>query len=163
MADAPLIAAARNDIAAIEALSAAGVEEHCAVICYLAQQAAEKMVKNIYRIHDEGHPFTHNIAWMLSDCQNREWLEVSEDELASAFLLTELESSARYETSLDLDKGSALEAIVNCNLVADVLEREGFSSCHINTAVSYLRHQEEDDSSGGRCELAVPPNERSKS
>ncbi len=40
--------AAGKDVSAIEALAESGVENHCEVISFLSQQAAEKMVKSVF-------------------------------------------------------------------------------------------------------------------
>lgn len=124
---------ASKDVFAIEALCD-NIDLHCEAICFHAQQAAEKMVKSVYAEHDEEPPRTHDIAYLLIQAGEKEWLAAPDSVMEAAARLTSFAVMARYEFSRDISGVEARLAIENCNQVAQLLENEGYRSISIKLA-----------------------------
>jgi len=60
---------ANEDIAVIESLVNAGVEYYTSSICFHAQQASEKFLKAYLAYHDVDFPRTHDLDFLLIECQ----------------------------------------------------------------------------------------------
>ena len=60
---------ANEDIAVITSLVNAGVEDYTSSICFHAQQASEKFLKAYLAYHDVDFPRTHDLDFLLLECQ----------------------------------------------------------------------------------------------
>lgn len=58
-----------EDIAVIESLVKAGIENYTSTICFHAQQASEKFLKTFLVYHDVDYPRTHDLDYLLQECQ----------------------------------------------------------------------------------------------
>lgn len=118
--------AASKDVAAVEALAAAGLIDHCEAICFHCQQAAEKMVKCIYMEHGKVPPKTHDVGDLLSNAIDEGWVKATPDAIQAAIDLTIYAVAARYETTPDISGGEARKAIQDCNRIADMLSTNDY-------------------------------------
>lgn len=60
---------ASEDIAVIESLSGLDLEYYTSTICFHAQQAVEKYLKAFLIYHDVDFPKTHDLDFLLMECQ----------------------------------------------------------------------------------------------
>ena len=60
---------AREDISVLKSLSDAGIEFYTSTICFHAQQAVEKYLKVFLVFHDIDFPRTHDVDFLLMECQ----------------------------------------------------------------------------------------------
>ncbi|TVR72905.1 MAG: HEPN domain-containing protein [Marinilabiliales bacterium] len=60
---------ANEDIAVIDNLINAGIENYTSTICFHAQQASEKFLKAFLVHHDVDFPRTHDLDFLLIECQ----------------------------------------------------------------------------------------------
>lgn len=128
-----------QDATAIEDLARAGVEKHASTIAFHAQQAAEKQLKNALVEHGVVPPKIHPIDDLLNLCSEKGMLSPTPDQIRSAQRLSVHAVATRYDSALDIDKGEALEAIADCNTIADMLEQAGFQPVRINVEARFLR------------------------
>lgn len=63
---------ANEDIAVIHNLVKSGVEHYTSTICFHAQQSAEKFLKAYLVFHNVDFPKTHDLDFLLSECQKIE-------------------------------------------------------------------------------------------
>lgn len=139
--------AAANDVRAIEALANISVETHSEVIAFHAQQAAEKIVKNVFIQHEEVAPKTHAVDELVGYAVERRWLsEDARDCLPAAAGLSQHAVLARYTQTPDIGRGEALQAIADYESIARRLESEGYDIVPLDLAVSYLHDEGEVES-----------------
>ncbi len=60
---------ANEDIAVIKSLANDGAEFYTSSICFHAQQASEKFLKAFLAYHDVDFPRTHDLDFLLLECQ----------------------------------------------------------------------------------------------
>jgi HEPN domain-containing protein len=60
---------ANEDIAVIDNLINAGIENYTSTICFHAQQATEKFLKTFLVYHDVDFPRTHDLDFLLLECK----------------------------------------------------------------------------------------------
>jgi HEPN domain-containing protein len=60
---------ANEDIAVIENLSSTNIEFYTSTICFHSQQAVEKFLKAFLIYHDIDFPKTHDLDFLLTECQ----------------------------------------------------------------------------------------------
>lgn len=60
---------AREDVAVMNRLSDSGIEFYTSTICFHAQQAVEKYLKIFLIFHDVDFPRTHDVDFLLMECQ----------------------------------------------------------------------------------------------
>jgi HEPN domain-containing protein len=60
---------ANEDIAVIKSLVNDGVEFHTSSICFHVQQASEKFLRAFLAYHDVDFPRTHDLDFLLLECQ----------------------------------------------------------------------------------------------
>ncbi|HUS86009.1 MAG TPA: HEPN domain-containing protein [Bacteroidales bacterium] len=60
---------AREDISVMENLAKTGIEYYTSTICFHAQQAVEKYLKSFLIFHDVDFPSTHDVDFLLMECQ----------------------------------------------------------------------------------------------
>lgn len=83
---------AREDMAVMESLVNSGIESFTSTICFHAQQAVEKYLKSFLIYHDVDFPRTHDVDFLLMECQR-----IDRDRFKFDFKsLTEFGVSARY-------------------------------------------------------------------
>ena len=83
---------ANEDIAVITNLVDSGTEYYTSTICFHAQQAVEKFLKAFLVFHDIDFPKTHDLDFLLLECQKID-KEAFEIDLKS---LTDFGVSTRY-------------------------------------------------------------------
>lgn len=83
---------AREDISLIKNLVDSGIESYTSSICFHAQQGVEKYLKSFLILHDIDFPRTHDVDYLLSECQKID-INSFEIDLKS---LTEFGVSIRY-------------------------------------------------------------------
>ena len=88
-----LLARARDDLAAAQALRSAG-EVSDAIVAFHAQQAVEKALKAALAAAGKDFPFTHNLAVLLQLCEDAELNPPAA--LTDADLLTPYAAQLRY-------------------------------------------------------------------
>lgn len=117
--------AASKDALAVEALAAAGMADHSEAIAFHCQQAAEKMMKNVYVLNGVVPPKSHDVGDLLATAIQKGWLEAEQASIQAAIDLTLYAVVARYETTPDISLGEARKAIADCNAIAAMLEFNG--------------------------------------
>ncbi len=60
---------AREDISVMQNLEQSGIEYYVSTICFHAQQAVEKYLKAYLILHDIDFPRTHDVDYLLLECQ----------------------------------------------------------------------------------------------
>jgi HEPN domain-containing protein len=83
---------AREDIAVIQDLAESGIENYTSTICFHAQQSVEKYLKAFLILHDIDFPKTHDVDFLLFECQRID----SENFRFDFKSLTEFGVSVRY-------------------------------------------------------------------
>lgn len=83
---------AREDISVMENLAKAGIEYYTSTICFHAQQAVEKYLKSFLIFHDTDFPRTHDVDFLLFECQKIDFNNFQFDFKS----LTEFGVSVRY-------------------------------------------------------------------
>ena len=63
---------ANEDIAVIESLSSTNIEFYTSTICFHSQQAVEKFLKAFLIFHDVDFPKTHDLDFLIMECQKIE-------------------------------------------------------------------------------------------
>lgn len=129
---------AYNDIHAIESL-VQNIDEHAEVICFHAQQAAEKILKNVFERNGKIPKQTHSLRELLSQAIDEGWLEASFDEVRMASHLQQYAVAVRYSDTPDIQVADALQSIVECNKLSDMIERSGYETIKINVPATFLR------------------------
>lgn len=135
--------AASKDIAALEALVDDGIEKHCEIVAFLAQQAAEKMVKSVYTKNGMVPNKTHSVDELLAGAIEQGWLVADETAIDAATNVSMHAVAARYTQMPDINKGEALQAIMNCNVIAAMLENNGYDNIQVNVAAYPLKKDEQ--------------------
>ena len=111
---------ANEDIAVIESLVNAGVEYYTSSICFHAQQASEKFLKAFLAYHDVDFPRTHDLDFLLIECQKID-KEAFQIDFKS---LTDFGVSVRYPDDFYIpDEKEALEYRDIAISVKEIVER----------------------------------------
>ncbi len=111
---------ANEDIAVIESLVNAGVEYYTSSICFHAQQASEKFLKAYLAYHDVDFPRTHDLDFLLIECQKID-KEAFQIDFKS---LTDFGVSVRYPDDFYIpDEKEALEYRDIAISVKEIVER----------------------------------------
>ena len=84
---------ANEDIAVMHNLINAGTEDYTSTICFHAQQASEKFLKAYLVNHDVDFPRTHDLDFLLLECQKLNKESFNDVNLKD---LTEFGVSVRY-------------------------------------------------------------------
>ena len=111
---------ANEDIAVIKSLVNDGVEFHTSSICFHAQQASEKFLKAFLAYHDVDFPRTHDLDFLLLECQkiNKEAFQIDFKSL------TDFGVSVRYPDDFYIpDEEEALEYRDTAISVKEIVER----------------------------------------
>ena len=119
---------AKEDIAVLKRLSESEVEFYTSTICFHAQQAVEKYLKAFLIFHDVDFPRTHDVDFLLMECQKIDDVSFELD-LKS---LTEFGVSVRYpddfyipgvsETKEYIDIAVSIQDVVEGLIPASKLE-----------------------------------------
>ena len=111
---------ANEDIAVIKSLVNAGVEYYTSSICFHAQQASEKFLKAYLAYHDVDFPRTHDLDFLLLECQKID-KEAFQIDFKS---LTDFGVSVRYPDDFYIpDEKEALEYRDTAISVKEIVER----------------------------------------
>ncbi len=129
--------AAYKDVLAIEALSQ-NIDIHCEVIAFHAQQAAEKMIKNVFEANGVTPSKTHHLDDLLMEAINNKWLTATQEEIRCAIHLSHYAVAARYADTPDIGRGEALNAVLDCNKLSKLIENAGYPALAINTKATFL-------------------------
>ncbi|MGI6340478.1 MAG: HEPN domain-containing protein [Bacteroidales bacterium] len=111
---------ANEDIAVIKSLVNDGVEFYTSSICFHAQQASEKFLKAFLAYHDVDFPRTHDLDFLLLECQkiNKEAFQIDFKSL------TDFGVSVRYPDDFYIpDEEEALEYRDTAISVKEIVER----------------------------------------
>lgn len=111
---------ANEDIAVIKSLVNAGTEYYTSSICFHAQQASEKFLKAYLAYHDVDFPRTHDLDFLLLECQ-----KIDKESFQIDFKnLTDFGVSVRYPDDFYIpDEKEALEYRDIAISVKNVIER----------------------------------------
>ena len=136
--------AAHRDVLVIEAL-AKDVDPYTEAIAFHSQQAAEKMVKNVFVQNGTVPGKTHSVDELLSSAIEAGWLQVEPKVIDAAISISMHAVAARYSQAPDINRGEALQAIADCNTIASSLAENGYDSISIKADAHYLRGEECED------------------
>lgn len=111
---------ANEDIAVIKSLVNAGAEYYTSSICFPAQQASEKFLKAYLAYHDVDFPRTHDLDFLLLECQ-----KIGKEHFQIDFKsLTDFGVSVRYPDDFYIpDEKEALEYRDTAISVKEIVER----------------------------------------
>jgi HEPN domain-containing protein len=111
---------ANEDMAVIENLVKAGAGYYSSSICFHAQQASEKYLKAFLAYHDVDFPRTHDLDYLLLECQ-----KLDKDAFQIDFKsLTDFGLSVRYPDDFYIpDEKEALEYRDTALLVKEIVDR----------------------------------------
>ena len=132
--------AAHRDVLVVENL-AKEIDPYTEAIAFHSQQAAEKMVKNVFIQNGIVPSKTHSVDELLSKAIDSGWLSVEPPVIDAAINISMHAVAARYSQMPDIDRGEALQAIADCNTIAKSLAENGYDSVEIKVEVHYL-HEE---------------------
>lgn len=111
---------ANEDIAVINSLVNAGTEYYTSSICFHAQQASEKFLKAFLAFHDVDFPRTHDLDFLLLECQKID-NEAFQIDFKS---LTDFGISVRYPDDFYIpDEKEALDYRDTAIMVKEIVER----------------------------------------
>lgn len=111
---------ANEDIAVINSLVNAGTEYYTSSICFHAQQASEKFLKAFLAFHDVDFPRTHDLDFLLLECQ-KIYNEAFQIDFKS---LTDFGISVRYPDDFYIpDEKEALDYRDTAIMVKEIVER----------------------------------------
>ncbi len=111
---------ANEDIAVIKSLVNTGVGYYTSSICFHAQQASEKFLKAFLAYHDVDFPRTHDLDFLLIECQKID-KEAFQIDFKS---LTDFGVSVRYPDDFYIpDKKEALQYLDVAISVKEIVER----------------------------------------
>ena len=111
---------ANEDIAVIKSLVNDGAEFYISSICFHAQQASEKFLKAFLAYHDVDFPRTHDLDFLLLECQkiNKEAFQIDFKSL------TDFGVSVRYPDDFYIpDEEEALEYRDTAISVKEIVEK----------------------------------------
>ena len=111
---------ANEDIAVIKSLVNDGAEFYTSSICFHAQQASEKFLKAFLAYHDVDFPRTHDLDFLLLECQkiNKEAFQIDFKSL------TDFGASVRYPDDFYIpDEEEALEYRDTAISVKEIVEK----------------------------------------
>ena len=136
---------AREDVAVMNRLSDSRVEFYTSTICFHAQQAVEKYLKTFLIFHDVDFPRTHDVDFLLMECQKIDHINFNLD-LKS---LTEFGVSVRYPDDFYIpsinETKEYLEIALNVKIVVErSIPFSKYSTCtffspNINLIISKLK------------------------
>ena len=112
--------AAHRDVLVVENL-AKEIDPYTEAIAFHSQQAAEKMVKNVFIQNGIVPSKTHSVDELLSKAIDSGWLSVEPPVIDAAINISMHAVAARYSQMPDIDRGEALQAIADCNTIAKSL------------------------------------------
>jgi HEPN domain-containing protein len=111
---------ANEDVAVMDSLVKSGAEYYTSSICFHAQQASEKFLKAFLAYHDIDFPRTHDLDYLLLECQKLD-KEAFQIDFKS---LTDFGVSVRYPDDFYIpDEKEALEYRDAALTVKETVER----------------------------------------
>lgn len=132
---------ARRDAKIALQLLAADDEDFNAGICFHAQQAAEKSLKQVFVENGATPDRTHNLNDLQAAASAAGWIETTKESVMAAMNLTRHAVATRYVMSADVTRGEAQQAVLDCNAIAEVLVASGYDAARIATPARYLRNE----------------------
>lgn len=138
--------AAHRDALVVENL-AKEIDPYTEAIAFHSQQAAEKMVKNVFIQNGIVPSKTHSVDELLSKAIDSGWLSVEPQVIDAAINISMHAVAARYSQMPDIDRGEALQAIADCNTIARSLAENGYDSVEIKVEAHYLHEEKPRDDS----------------
>ena len=143
--------AASKDLSALEVLRRDSAREHAEAIAFHSQQAAEKLLKNVFLENGIPAPRTHDLVHLIELAQGQGWLTCTREEIEAAMALSDYAVAARYEFSPEIGEGEALQAIAFCKRIAQLVARNGFPSAEVASTTHLLRDDSKDGDSETSC------------
>ena len=129
--------AAKNDARAVELLIA-NINEMPEIIGFHAAQAGEKLLKNALEKEGVKPPKIHDIDKLLYQLTEKTGISIDKKEEEASHFLSYLGNNVKYIQLREESIGSALKAIYSCNVISDMLERNGYDAVHINVNAEML-------------------------
>jgi HEPN domain-containing protein len=128
---------AKKDISGIQCLTT-NIEEHTELICFLCQQAAEKLIKHV--ILDKGNKpsHTHDLIKLLEE--SSQYLDITRDLKNACMQLTPMATMTRYTSGKEIDKGTAIQSIRSFHTVSAAIAKAGYSTLEIDLSLSHEPH-----------------------
>ncbi len=114
------------------------IDETPESICFHCEQAAEKMLKQVFIDNGRVPERTHRLEALLDRTIESGWLSADSDEVGATLFLSAYATKFRYVTMREAEKGEALQAVASCNAIADMLSRQGYRSVSIRTSAGFL-------------------------
>lgn len=134
------MAAAQKDVALVEHLLP-DIREFPEAICFHCEQAAEKMLKQMWVENGVLPRHTHNLSDLLGMATERGWVQASKRDIYAAEFLAAYGTKLRYVILQESEYGEAVEAVLECNQISDMLRRNGYEYFPIRTSSHFLRDE----------------------
>lgn len=112
-------------------------------VCFHCEQAAEKMLKQMWVDQGFMPRRSHDISDLLGMAIENRWLTATSDDVRAAQFLGQYGTKFKYIRMRESERGEVSEAVVCCNQIASLLRSSGFQSALIETGTHYL-HGEAD-------------------
>lgn len=101
----------------------------------------KKSLKQVFVENGETPDRTHNLNDLQAAANAAGWIETTKESIMAAMSLTRHAVATRYVMSADVTRGEAQQAILDCNVIADVLIAAGYEAVHIDTTLRYLHDE----------------------
>ena len=121
-----------KDIYAIRALAEDSIDIHCEAIAFHCQQAAEKLLKNVFLCNGEVPPKTHVLDDLLGAAVKNGWMKTNPEAILASGRLTNYAVAARYAQMVDISGAEARLAMKECDLIAQNIRDCGYDSVLIS-------------------------------
>lgn len=141
------MAAAEADVKLVQHL-VKDIDTYPEAVCYHCEQAVEKMLKQMWMDNGMMPRRTHDLTDLLGVACERGWLVATPDELACANFLNSYATKFKYIRMKESEHGEALEAVICCNTIANMLERNGYKSFLIETPAHFMYDEARDEAQG---------------
>lgn len=134
------LASAEADLRLVQALLPR-IREFPEAVCFHCEQAAEKLLKQMWLEEGFVPRKTHDLTDLLGVACERGWVRPTKEEAAAAAFLNAYATKFRYIQMRESEKGEAQEVVVCLNEVAAMLERNGYPSASVETRGRLMREE----------------------
>lgn len=108
-----------------------------AIVCFHAQQCAEKLIKQVYVDNGDLPPRSHDLRELVRECCDNGYLEIDK-RLDAAVRLGSHVTHSGYAPLGMVDPCEALSSVIHCNRISEVLREQGYASVEVDAAAQFL-------------------------
>jgi uncharacterized protein (UPF0333 family) len=126
-----------KDITGIQYL-AANIEANAELICFLCQQAAEKLIKHVIADNGKEPSYTHNLNTLLKESSQH--LDITKELKDACMQLSPMATTTRYTSGKEIDKGMVIQSIRSFHTVSAAITKAGYPELEIDLSLSHEPH-----------------------